>query len=176
MSDPSFSSVHLRAQLRRDDFRRARQQLLDACGELTQIAEKTGLGPPIMNHSMAPRSPETNRFLADSGYLLVDGELVYPLKIGINTIGRFLDSDVFLCEQAISRRHCVVLVHTTGACDLHDTASRNGTLLNGRRITQPMPLRSGDRIRLCNREFTFLSLADFQIKRVTAVEHDTMSE
>lgn len=115
-------------------------------------------------------------FPAECAYVLVDGELVYPLKVGINTVGRFLDSDVFLCERHISRRHCVILVHTNGTADLHDTASRNGTLLNGKALSQPTALRSGDKLRLVDRDFIFLSMADFQMKRITTIDGDTWHE
>jgi hypothetical protein len=150
MSVPQLHSIHLGTSPRREAFRRARQRLLLARGEHTVIAENAGRGLFIMNHSMGPSQKQQTNLPADCSYVLVDGKLVYPLKMGINTVGRFLDSDVFLCEQHISRRHCVILVHTNGSCDLHDTASRNGTLLNGQKLAHPAPLRSGDRIRLCN--------------------------
>lgn len=171
MSVPQMQSVHLQNPVRRNDFRRARQGVLEARGQRTILAEQESQHGLIMNHS-TPAAPQSN-LPADCAFALVDGELVYPLKVGINTVGRFLDSDVFLCEKEVSRRHCVVLVHTNGACDLHDTASRNGTLLNGVRITQPTALRCGDRIKLHTREFTLKSIFDLQGKRVTAVESDT---
>jgi hypothetical protein len=167
-----LQSVHLNGSPRRAAFRQAREQLRHACGAQT-ILVQNGI---TMNPSTLPGTVSEKDFATDPRYVLVDGELVYPLKLGINTVGRFLDSDVFLCEKHISRRHCVILVHTNGACDLHDTASRNGTLLNGQPIKQPTPLRSGDRIRLVDREFTFLSLADFQMKRITAIDGDTWHE
>ena len=34
-------------------------------------------------------------------------------------------------------------------------ASKNGTLLNGKRIAGPTRLQSGDQILLCNRKLTF---------------------
>ena len=175
MPEPQLSSVHLKANPRREDFRRARQRLLDARGSQTVIAEKSGMGPVIMSHSMGPAASQITQLPADCVFVLKDGELIYPLKTGINTIGRFFESDVFLCEKHISRRHCAILVHTSGACDLHDTASRNGTLLNGKRVMSPTAIYSGDRIRLCNREFTFLSLGDFQARRITTIDGDTLS-
>ena len=42
-------------------------------------------------------------------------------------VGRFPDNDIHFVELCVSRRHCVLLVHAWGGCDLHDTASRNGT-------------------------------------------------
>src|SRR5262249_7689408 len=170
MHPSQLHSVHLQGNPRREAFREARERLQQSCGART-ILVQNGI---TMNPSALPTAAGRMDFPADAQYLLVDGELVYPLKPGINTVGRFLDSDVFLCEKHISRRHCVILIHTNGTADLHDTASRNGTLLNGRPVPQPMPLRSGDRIRMVNREFTFLSVAEYHLKRVTAIDSDTL--
>jgi pSer/pThr/pTyr-binding forkhead associated (FHA) protein len=40
-------------------------------------------------------------------------------------------------------------------CELHDVASKNGTLLNGKKIPGPSRLQSGDQITLCGRRLTF---------------------
>jgi pSer/pThr/pTyr-binding forkhead associated (FHA) protein len=168
-----LNSVHLANQPRRSVFRQARQVLLGALGDQTILAQSAGQKQVIMTHSISYSPQAGLPFPADCSYVLADRELVYPLKVGINTVGRFLDSDVFLCERAVSRRHCVVLIHTNGTCDLHDTASCNGTYLNGRRVTQPVAIRSGDRVRICDREFTFLSLAELELRRRTAIDNDT---
>lgn len=75
----------------------------------------------------------------------------YLLKTGLNTIGRFPENDIVFEEYFISRRHCVILVHAWGNCELHDTASRNGTFLNGERVHLATSLSRGDQIRICNR-------------------------
>ena len=46
-------------------------------------------------------------------------------------------------EQIVKR---VALVHAANFCEVHDVASRNGTLVNGRKIAGPTRLRSGDEI------------------------------
>lgn len=172
MHPSQLQSVHLEGNPRRTAFREARERLHQACGART-ILVQNGI---TMNPSALPTAAGGTDFPAEAPYLLLDGELVYPLKTGINTVGRFLDSDVFLCERHVSRRHCVILVHTNGTADLHDTASRNGTLLNGRPMAQPVSLRTGDRVRIVDREFTFLSIAEYQLKRVTAIDGDTWHE
>lgn len=58
----------------------------------------------------------------------------FVLRDGINAIGRFLENDIVLTPNHVSRRHCIVLVHATGACEVYDTASRNGTWVNRQRI------------------------------------------
>ena len=39
--------------------------------------------------------------------------------------------------------------------ELHDVASKNGTLLNGKKIPGPTKMQSGDQITLCGRRLTF---------------------
>jgi pSer/pThr/pTyr-binding forkhead associated (FHA) protein len=39
---------------------------------------------------------------------------------------------------------------------VHDVASKNGTFLNGSKLPGPMPLKSGDEIRLCDRKLVFI--------------------
>ena len=62
----------------------------------------------------------------------------------------------------MSRRHCAILVHAWGGCELHDTASRNGTCVNGRRVGPPVRLASGDQVRVCRRLLLLVSEADYR--------------
>ena len=90
-------------------------------------------------------------------YWLLDREFIYPLKVGLNTMGRSGDNDVVVEDLYVSRRHAAILVHHDHSFVLHDTASKNGTYLNGSRINGPTPLTVGDEIRICNRQFVFLT-------------------
>jgi pSer/pThr/pTyr-binding forkhead associated (FHA) protein len=60
----------------------------------------------------------------------------------------------------VSRRHCAILVHLNDGCELHDTASKNGTFLNGDKLIGPTRLKPGDEIRMCGKQFTFRSRND----------------
>src|SRR6266436_6306544 len=42
-------------------------------------------------------------------------------------------------------------------CELYDIASKNGTYINGNRLSGPTQLSSGDEIRMCDRQFVFMS-------------------
>ena len=87
--------------------------------------------------------------------LLIDGAgRRYPLKVGINTLGRLPDNDVVVCDAHASRRHCSIIVHVTNTCEMHDVASKNGTFLNGERLTSSRPLQQGDEIRVGDLVFT----------------------
>jgi FHA domain len=154
MSDPRLCSVHLEAMPRRQEYRRAREVLLGACGQHTlaldarHVAEAAELRD---RRAAAGSTPAANK------YWLQDRDAVHPLKVGLNTIGRMPDNDVAILDGSVSRRHCAILVHSTAACEVHDTASKNGTFVNGNRITAPTALHPGDEIRLCDHRLVFLA-------------------
>ena len=49
-------------------------------------------------------------------------------------------------NESVSRAHALVQFTDSGSCYLYDLDSRNGTLVNGRRVSVPTMLRHGDRI------------------------------
>src|SRR5262249_4349999 len=120
MADPRLNSIPLEPP-RRQEYRRAREALLNARGWQTVVAEN---GPDAL------QAPGPNTFIQDPHkpppvglrYWLVDKECIYPLKVGLNTVGRAPDNDVVLADSYVSRRQCAVLVHTAQHCELHDTA------------------------------------------------------
>jgi predicted component of type VI protein secretion system len=70
-----------------------------------------------------------------------------PLDRDEITIGRREDNLVHLPERNVSRRHAR-LVQRNGALVLEDLRSANGTLVNGVRITEAVPLGDGDLVRI----------------------------
>lgn len=78
----------------------------------------------------------------------------FELTVQKSVIGRSSDCNVSLDVAAVSRRHAMVLLET-GQYFLEDLGSRNGTLLNGQKIGGKTPLRDGDRIVVCDQEFSF---------------------
>ncbi|HXG10523.1 MAG TPA: FHA domain-containing protein [Gemmataceae bacterium] len=159
MADPRLNSVHLEPR-RREEYRRAREALLNARGWQTVAAEclpETGRRP-VESPTLIPNNQQPPA--SDVRFWLQDRDFIYPLKVGLNTIGRAPDNDVVLEGSYISRRHCVILVHASEVCELYDTASKNGTYLNGQRITGPTRLTPGDEIRVCDYQLRFLSRAD----------------
>jgi len=151
MSDWRLNSGHL-PPMRRQYYRRAREELLGARGWLTLAAERVeswaGASPDWA--SLLPVRP--SQILPVGRLMLVEKPtgLSFPLRLGLNTIGRFPENDIVFDEIEVSRRHCVILVHVRGTCELHDIASMHGTYVNGARIRLPVQLARGDRIRICN--------------------------
>ena len=152
MADPRLNSLHLDPS-RRQDYRKAREQLLQARGNETICAERQREMDSQINNTLIRHSTSAPPTAFDCW--LTDREFVYPLKIGLNTMGRSADNDVIVEDLYVSRRHCAILVHHDNSCVLQDTASKNGTYVNGNRIAGPTTLKPGDHIRICNREYVF---------------------
>lgn len=99
------------------------------------------------------------RAAAPGCYLEVQGAdetLLVPLGRDVIHIGRGLSADLHLDEGSVSRRHAI-LVHRGSGARILDDRSANGTLVNGRRITQA-DLRSGDVIVLGRVVLRYLEL------------------
>jgi pSer/pThr/pTyr-binding forkhead associated (FHA) protein len=133
---------------------------LGARGNQTQALENRGdyAWPSGVNHTAVQEPGKLPA--AAVPFVLMDRDCVYPLKVGLNTIGRMPDNDVVLADPYVSRRHCAILVHHGLKCELHDIASKNGTFVNGRKIAGPTALQSGDEIRMCGKQLVFLSKGD----------------
>ncbi len=157
MPDQRLHSMHLEGLPRRDSFRTARERLHAACGSQTMAGDARLLdadhllAPTVEAPVGSPANPLVGRFT----FYLKDGSNVYPLHLGMNSVGRLPDNDVVVRDECVSRRHCAVLIHSDLRCELHDVASKNGTILNGKKIPHPTKLQSGDQITLCNRRLTF---------------------
>jgi sigma-B regulation protein RsbU (phosphoserine phosphatase) len=81
----------------------------------------------------------------------VPGEPARRIKLDrpVLTLGRSSTNDVPLSDRTLSRVHARIEgVLEGGPIRLVDLGSRNGTSLNGERITVPAPLSAGDRIQL----------------------------
>lgn len=151
MSDPRLHSLHLEGQPRRDIFRAARQALQASCGSQTLAGDMQPLADDQLDAPTVAAHTHAGHFT----FYLKDGVNVYPLHVGMNSVGRLPDNDVVIRDECVSRRHCAILIHSDMRCELHDVASKNGTLLNGKKIPAPAKLQAGDKINLCSRQFTF---------------------
>jgi pSer/pThr/pTyr-binding forkhead associated (FHA) protein len=154
MNDPRLNSVHLEFP-RREDFRRAREILVGSRGQHTIAAEQ--IPPAFASSSHTLVHEEREGGAASAEHWLVDQGSTYPLKVGVNTIGRLPDNDVVIEGPYVSRRHCAILVHAGNRCELYDIASKNGTFVNGAKLGGPTHLANGDEIRMCDRLFVFMS-------------------
>jgi len=86
-------------------------------------------------------------------WLIVEGRQI-PLLKGANVIGRAADAAIRVDGPGISRYHARIHVEN-GQATLEDLASKNGTHLNGRRLSTPEPLDDGNKIGLGGISLTF---------------------
>jgi pSer/pThr/pTyr-binding forkhead associated (FHA) protein len=91
-------------------------------------------------------------------YRLTRGSHAFALQNGENLIGRDPGVDVFLDHPSVSRHHARISI-TAGRVVLEDLNSRNGTCVDGRRITSPADLHDGAIVGVGPITLTFVSLS-----------------
>jgi serine phosphatase RsbU (regulator of sigma subunit) len=74
-------------------------------------------------------------------------------------VGRSLDADLNLSDPFLSRRHSRLFCDG-GRLFVEDLGSRNGTLLNGRRLEGPAEVRTGDSIQISESRLTLVELVE----------------
>jgi general secretion pathway protein E len=80
------------------------------------------------------------------------------------TIGRHPENVLALNDERLSRYHCVVEFNGDGRLRVRDLGSRNGTKVNGVRVTDAV-LKAGDVIKVGGHQFTVESEATLQEKQ-----------
>ena len=83
------------------------------------------------------------------------GEKKLPLVGRTFSLGRAKDNNVVFTSEKVSRRHAIVHAQGNGEFSLVDLGSSNGTHLNGRRVTAPLPLLPGDVIQIGEESLVF---------------------
>ena len=161
MSDPKYWTRHLDFDPeRRARLREVRDLINDSKGystialEIVQPVEELGeinFGAPVITRANLADT-------LDSDYLVYVGLQSYRIKYGNNRVGRFDDNDILIDDIYVSRRHCCIVVHSNGSAEIFDTASKNHTWVNGKRV-QRCWLKSGDEIKLANRCTMIFTLA-----------------
>ena len=86
--------------------------------------------------------------------LLMFKDQIYPLIKEETTIGRSLENDVVIQNDAVSRRHARILYQESQFV-IHDLHSTGGVFVNGNK-TDSMTLYSGDVILLASEELVFM--------------------
>lgn len=94
-----------------------------------------------VGQSAIPTAPPFLEVLAGN-----DLGATFRLDIGETRVGRSTENDVVLADLAISRKHFLV-VRDKQRCLLRDIGSGNGTLVNGRQVTE-VELSEGDEIEI----------------------------
>ena len=72
----------------------------------------------------------------------------FPLATGRYVLGRGSQADVSVPDPSVSRAHAQIDVAAPGEAILTDLSSRNGTLLEGKPVTQPTVVGTGEVIQI----------------------------
>ena len=86
-------------------------------------------------------------------------ETVRVVKDGPLILGRDPSNQLEVGDPAVSRKHCSVSEVSSGVFEIADLDSHNGTFVNGERVSR-QTIEHGDRIRIGNSEFVFLTGPD----------------
>ena len=99
-----------------------------------------------------PTSSATGETTSHPTLLVLSGSRTgqsFRLEPGEHVLGRGWDTDLFLEDESVSRKHAAFIVTPEGHYYVRDLGSTNGTKVNGTRISdQPRRIFVGDRIRL----------------------------
>src|SRR6476661_1247506 len=92
----------------------------------------------------------------------------HPFQGDSLVVGRAADADLTLADPFLSRRH-TRFYRAGSAVYVEDLGSRNGTWLNGQKVSEPAPLAVGDTIKISGSLLTLQEEA-LPVHRVTQVD------
>jgi hypothetical protein len=119
---------------------------LFSAGELHSYAQAAGL-------NVAVRASTREPILQGVGAATAGKR--FALQSGRQTIGRGSDNDIVIDDASVSSSHAWI-INQHGRHVIMNTLSTNGTFVNDRRVHETA-LRHGDRVRLGQAEFVFLT-------------------
>jgi hypothetical protein len=109
-------------------------------GEMTERFDGIAcLDERVRRQAMPTRLTKPGRYIEIQG---AGDPLLIALEGEVTHIGRGLAADLHLDEDSVSRRHAV-LIHRRSGSRILDDRSSNGTIVNGRQVTQA-DLHNGD--------------------------------
>src|SRR4051812_43740261 len=92
------------------------------------------------------------------------------LPFGELTIGRGTDCYIRIDDDLVSRRHAKLVVNAIGVV-FEDLGSRNGSMVNGHKVTGRRPLSLGDTIEIGTQTFQLLKGAQSFRPTMTMLPH-----
>ena len=122
-----------------------------ACGaELPETDVSTGSWPKLGVD--VPEEGEVGQLVVTRG---PTAGARYALEEGDTTIGRHPESNVFLDDVTVSRRHALVRKESAGQYVIEDAGSLNGTYVDGDRVDH-QTLREGAQIQIGKYRLVFV--------------------
>lgn len=140
------------------------QQGANFCSSCGQPVDRVADEPATITFSLDP--DEGQELSIEVASLGAHGTLVvtrgpntgsqFALEHVITTLGRHPDSDIFLDDVTVSRRH-VEVERAPGGTVVRDVGSLNGTYLNQQRIEGEVALGDGDELQVGKFKLTYVS-------------------
>ncbi|HUP62119.1 MAG TPA: GGDEF domain-containing protein [Thermoanaerobaculia bacterium] len=134
---------------------RIRNAMRPGPGEEKPVPRKT---TEVRFDGLEVRDPVERAQKHEPALIMLEGDLpgqVFRLQAGRAIIGRRPECDIRLRERAVSGIHAEV-IRVRDTVTINDLASTNGTLVNGMRIRNPVPLAQGALLKLGNCVFKFV--------------------
>ncbi|MFH1761486.1 MAG: ATPase, T2SS/T4P/T4SS family, partial [bacterium] len=98
-----------------------------------------------------------------------DKEFSFPLKEGLNTLGRIDGNDIVIPLSKISAKHLELIVNGN-VITVSDLKSTNGTWVNDSRV-QTCELRQGDVLKIASDEYMIVSRPDYRQQIMERQQH-----
>ena len=132
---------------------------------------KLGLVAVATPEAKTAEQPAPKRRITFVGSLTPDNapENVHPLLDAEQTIGRAPSNSITIADGSVSHNHARITKSRDGFV-IEDLKSRNGTFVNGEKVTEPRLLADGDLIRLGKVILTFNVARDINTGEVTTPE------
>ena len=135
------------------------------CSSCGQVLARPTADPPTITFALEGTSTaeeiEVERSVAGEFGVLVatrgpNAGSEFALEHVITTLGRHPESDIFLDDVTVSRRHAEI-ERTTSGIVLRDIGSLNGTYLNQTLIDHDQPLANGDEVQVGRFRLVFIA-------------------
>jgi DNA-binding winged helix-turn-helix (wHTH) protein len=110
-----------------------------------------GFGYAFQGEDSAPQAGPPSDAAPTAWLMGEAGEI--PLPPGLNVLGREGPGVILLKSSTVSRRHARIAIEAGGAM-VEDLGSKNGTYVNDRQVTGPVPVVEGDQLRIGSLLFT----------------------
>jgi DNA-binding SARP family transcriptional activator len=133
---PTVQALHARI-LRQEPLDIKRTAQATAAETIVSIDQRTGVSEL---HALASLRDPSGR--------------AHPLVAAATRIGRLSDNDIVIDDPSVSRHHAVI-IDTGTSFVITDLRSANGVYVAAQRVRGSTSLAHGDRIRICDHEFTF---------------------
>ena len=115
-----------------------------------QVPHRTAPAPAFRRQAGRAGALESRSLRRAVFYLYVTAPGMAARKLSLDrpvtTVGRSSMNDLPISDKMLSRQHARIVRDSDGAFTVEDLGSRNGTFLNGERLTTVQPLKPGDRI------------------------------